>query len=129
VPNHSPITADEPSVAVNPTNPKNIVAEWMDHGQAGNVAGASFDGGKTWQNVAIPGISQCTGGTSPEGVDPWLSFAPNGSLYSIGVAFDPSGKLPALMLVNKSTDGGLTWSNPIQVNTTGNPARDDDKPA
>src|SRR5207253_10298 len=79
VPNHSPITADEPSVAVNPTNPKNIVAEWMNHGQGGNVAGASFDGGKTWQNVAIPDISQCTGGTAPEAVDPWLSFAPNGA--------------------------------------------------
>jgi hypothetical protein len=118
--------AAEPYVTVNPTNRQNIVAEWIDHGQAGNVAGASFDGGKTWRNVAMPGISQCTGGTAPEGVDPWLSFAPNGDLYSIGIAFG----LPAQpMLVNKSTDGGLTWSNPVQLNMTGNPARDDDKPS
>src|SRR5947209_5900772 len=126
VPNHSPNTADEPYVAVNPANTQNIVAEWMDHGQGGNVASASFEGGKTWRNVPIPGIAQCTGGTAPEAVDPWLSFAPNGDLYSTGVAFG----LPAQpMLVNKSMDGGQTWSNPIQLNTTGNPARFDDKPS
>jgi probable HAF family extracellular repeat protein len=118
--------AAEPYVAVNPVNPKNIVAEWIDHGFAGNVAGASFDGGKTWQNVAIPGIAQCTGGTEPFSADPWLSFAPNGDLYSIGVGW---GGANGAFLVNKSTDGGLTWSNPIQLNTTGNPARDDDKPS
>src|SRR5262249_11792466 len=116
--------AGEPYVVVNPANPKHIVAAWVDHGNAGIVAGASFDGGKTWQNVAIPGLTQCTGGTQASGWNPWLSFAPNGDLYSICGAF-PDG----LMLVNKSTNGGLTWSGPIQLNMIRTPSQFDDKPS
>src|SRR5262249_7935310 len=56
-----PDVAAEPYVAVNPTNPKNIVAAWIDHPFAANVASVSFDGGKTWQNVPIP-VSQSEGG-------------------------------------------------------------------
>ena len=106
----------EPYAAVNPTNPNNIVAIWIDHGTAGIVAGASFDGGETWQNVAIPGITDCTGGTDDRAWDPWLSFAPNGDLYSICIG-SPT-KAPEDFFVNKSTDGGRTWSNPIAVNAS-----------
>ncbi len=121
--------ATEPQIAVNPTNPNNIVAEWIDDGAAGLVAGVTFDGGKSWKNLAIPGISQCTGGTETQGWDPWVSFAPNGNLYSIGIAGGLKGT--GQLLVSKSTDGGLTWSNPIQVNSPGNsgtgygPVKDD----
>jgi hypothetical protein len=123
VPNPAFLPGDaaiEPYVAVNPKNPKNIVGIWMDHGAAGNVAGVTSDGGQSWRNVAIPGLTQCTGGTSPDAFDPWVSFAPNGDLYSIGYA---SGRL----FVNKSTDGGLTWSSPIQVDTPPS-TRTDDRP-
>jgi hypothetical protein len=122
----SPNAATEPYVVVNPTNSKNIVTAWIAHGHAGNAVSTSFDGGNTWQIVVIPGITECTGGIYPQAANNWLSFAPNGDLYSIGGAF---GKLTPLMLVNKSTDGGLTWSNPIQLNTTGNSAHSDDKPS
>ena len=49
--------AAEPYVAVNSANPQNIAAIWIAHGFAGDVAGVTSDGGTTWQNVAIPGIS------------------------------------------------------------------------
>jgi hypothetical protein len=119
-------------IVVNPTNPKNIVAAWIDHGRAGLAVGVTFDGGKSWQNVPIPGISQSTGGISSTGGDPWLSFAPNGSLYSIGTGAGLKGTTQ--LLVNKSTDGGLTWSSPIQVNSPGNSGSGfgpigDDKPS
>ena len=124
--------ATEPSIAVNPTNPKNIVASWIDHGTAGLAAGVTFDGGKSWQNVAIPGLTQCTGGTEQDAFDPWLSFAPNGSLYLIGI---PEGlKGTVQVSVSKSTDGGLTWGSPVQINTPGNSGSgygpvQDDKPS
>lgn len=108
--------ATQPYVVVNPTNAQNIVALWIDHGTAGLVAGASFDGGTTWQNVAIPGFTQCTGGTEPNAWDPWLSFGPNGNLYSIGHGDGSKG--PSQILVNKSTDGGRTWGSPIELNAT-----------
>jgi len=106
----------EPIVAVNPANPKNIAAIWIDDGYAGNVAGVTFDGGQTWQNVAVPGLTQDTGGSNLAAADPWLSFAPNGVLYSSGISF-PNKSAPGQILVNRSTDGGLTWSSPTQVNT------------
>jgi hypothetical protein len=110
--------AAEPYVAVNPTNAKNIVAVWMDHPFVANVASVTFDGGKTWQNGPIP-VSQAEGGPYPGAGDPWLSFAPNGDLYASSVAVP----------VNKSTDGGLTWSQPIQVVSDAKNSLDDDKPS
>jgi hypothetical protein len=77
----------EPYVTVNPANPKNMAAIWIDDGYAGNVAGVTFDGGQTWQNVAIPGLTLDTGGSNQTVADPWISFAPNGDLYSSGISF------------------------------------------
>src|SRR5258708_32669204 len=46
--------AGEPCVAVNPLNPKNVVALWMS-GLIQNIGiAASFDGGGTWQRTALP---------------------------------------------------------------------------
>ena len=123
----------EPWVDVNPTNPKNIVGSvqqdrWSNGGARGLVAGVSFNGGKTWQTVVIPKITLCSGGTVANGgdfkraTDPWLSFSPNGHLYQFSLALDiepppdrPGGFGKNAMLVSKSTDGGLTWSDPITV--------------
>lgn len=107
----------EPYVTVNPANPKNIAAIWIDDGYAGNVAGVTFDGGQTWRNVAIPGLTQDTGGSNQTVADPWISFAPNGDLYSSGISFPEFANSIGQILINKSTDGGLTWSNPVQVST------------
>jgi hypothetical protein len=123
-----PNVATEPAVAVNPANPNNIVAIWIDHGDAGLAAGATLDGGQTWHNVAIPGITQCTGGTWLRGFDPWLGFAPNGDLYSVCIG--KSTFKEGQMFVNKSTDGGLTWGNPTPLYVPDNSnSAFDDKPS
>lgn len=124
--------AAEPYVAVNPTNPNNIAAIWMDQYPNANAVSVTLDGGATWQNVVIPGFTPATGGTSKSAFDPWISFDPNGNLYSSGGAGLPKGN--ALFLVNKSTDGGISWSSPIRVNSTGNDGNGwgpfgDDKPS
>jgi len=104
-------TEVEPWLAVNPTNSNNIVAIWIAHDFSGNVASVSLDGGTTWQNVAVPGISQCTGGTAKNGADPWLAFAPNGVLYAESFSDGSTD-------ISRSLDGGLTWSSPINVTVT-----------
>lgn len=109
-------TEVEPWVDVNPANPANIAGiwqqdRWSDGGSRGLVAGVTFDGGATWTSVVIPRDSRCSDGTYDRTSDPWLSFAPNGDLYAISLALSHEAAVSAI-LVNKSDDGGLTWSNP-----------------
>ena len=114
-----PNTEVEPHLAVNPTNPDNLVGSahqdrWSNGGSRGDVLVRSFDGGATWTTFRIPGIAACDGGQWPRGTDPWLSFAPNGRLYFVSQSFDDANSLTAFML-SSSTDGGLTWSTAVPV--------------
>ncbi len=140
-----PDTVVEPWVDVNPTDPDNIVAgiqqdRWSNGGARGLVALRSTDGGTTWEKIAIPNTALCSGGTAANGgdfqraSDPWLSFAPNGDLYFMSLSFDdttPPGRAGGFgknaMLVSKSTDGGLTWSDPITLIKDTNPRVLNDK--
>lgn len=106
--------AAEPFVAVNPTNPKNIVTAWIQGPIQNNVAAASFDGGTTWQQVTLP-LTTCSGGSYSLAGDPWLSFAPSGDLYAIGLAGPSLSSISAV--VCKSSDGGLQWSSPVVLDT------------
>ena len=135
----------EPWVDVNPTNPRNIVGgfqqdRWSNGGSRGLVAGVTFDGGVTWTNVVIPKVTVCSGGTIANGgdfkraSDPWLAFAPNGDLYFMSLSLDietpprgSGGVGKSAMFVNKSTDGGLTWSDPIKLIEDTNPRFLNDK--
>ncbi|HEY3100408.1 MAG TPA: sialidase family protein, partial [Methylomirabilota bacterium] len=135
----------EPMVDVNPTDARNLVGayqqdRWSNGGSRGLVAGVSLDGGTTWMNVVIPKVTLCSGGTVANGgdfqraSDPWLSFAPNGNLYFMTLALDieppagaPGGNGKNAMFVSKSTDRGLTWSDPIKLIEDTNPRFLNDK--
>jgi hypothetical protein len=114
----------EPRVAVNPTNPSNIVGvfqqdRWSNGGAHGLVAGVSHDGGTTWSETWAH-FSTCSGGTAANGgnydraSDPWVSFAPNGDVYQIALSTSADGITSAIS-VSKSTNGGDTWSEPITL--------------
>jgi len=121
----------EPWVDVNPTNSENIVAfwqqdRWSNGGARSLVAGVSLDGGLSWMESIVPGITDCSGpaagGTDlgfDRATDPWLSFAPDGTLHQISLVLnaDPAaGSFGANALaVSKSVDGGITWSDPIVI--------------
>src|SRR5262249_11018455 len=92
-------------------NARNFVAVWIGGGGKGNVAAVTFDSGKRWQQVAIPGVNGCSGSMFDGAVDPWVSFAPNGEVY---VASLPLFTGTAIA-INKSADGGLHCSDPIIV--------------
>jgi hypothetical protein len=114
----------EPFVAVNPTNPSNIVGvfqqdRWSNGGAHGLVAATSHDGGSTWaESWAHFGI--CSGGTAANGgnydraSDPWVTFAPNGDAYQISLSASADLTVSAV-LVSKSVDGGDGWSDPTTL--------------
>jgi hypothetical protein len=120
-----------PGSTSNPTASDNIVAfwqqdRWSNGGARANVAGVSFDGGANWQTVVVPGLTNCSppnpGGTDlnfDRASDPWVSFAPDGTLHQISLVFDADPALanfgPNGLAVSKSEDGGLTWSDPILI--------------
>jgi hypothetical protein len=120
----SPNSAVEPWLTANPTNPLNLVGTWQQDrwsngGARGIVTAASFDGGSTWEQGVLPGLTLCAGGDFQRASDPWLSFGPTGDLYHISLVFDadtPSGTISRNGLrVHKSTDGGHSWGPPITI--------------
>src|ERR1700736_6698981 len=53
----------EPSIAVNPKNPNELVAAWIQDrgpGELGNVVAVSRDGGTSWTGSVLPGLTTCT---------------------------------------------------------------------
>ena len=106
----------EPFIAVNPTDPRNIIGvwqqdRWSDGGARGLVAGASFDGGKTWSETPQPFSACAPNGLSYERAsDPWVSFGPDGTAYSVSISFNESNNHNAVAAA-VSKDGGRTWTN------------------
>ena len=105
---------EEPFFAVNPVQPNNIVAAWIQGPFQDIIAAVSFDGGHNWQRVPIP-LTVCSGGSYLAAADPWLSFAPNGDLYAIDTAGNNDVASKNEIFVTKSSDGGLHWSAPTLV--------------
>jgi len=105
----------EPYVAVNPTNSKNLIGvwqqdRWSDGGAHGLVAGFSFNGGKTWDETTLP-FSACANGLGYERAsDPWVSFGPDGTAYTVSISFNASNNNNAVAAA-VSKDGGKHWTN------------------
>ena len=104
--------AEEPFVAVNPLHSTTIVAAWIQGPFQDIIASVSSNSGQTWQQVPIP-LTVCSGGSYTVTGDPWLSFAPNGDLYAIGLVQNTSSDRTVLVI--KSSDGGLDWSPALEI--------------
>jgi len=83
----------EPWIDVNPTDTDNLVGiwqqdRWSNGGARGLVAGVSHDGGASWQEVVIPGITLCSDGIYDRSTDPWVSFGPDGTLHQLALSFN-----------------------------------------
>jgi len=97
-----PGNESEETVAVNPTNPKNIVIVTnVDHPAAGLFEGVSFDGGATWTTKLI-GDNDNLGDAC---CDPSLSFDRYGNLF-MTYLYNVELEVPIAL----STDGGLHFN-------------------
>jgi hypothetical protein len=92
----------EETVAVNPTNPNNIVIVTnVDHPAAGLFEGVSFDGGSTWKTYLI-GDNDNLGAAC---CDPSLSFDNYGNLF-MTYLYNVGNVVPIAL----STDGGMHFN-------------------
>src|SRR4051794_857078 len=117
-----PDTQAEPSIAVNPQNPLNIVATYQsgrraNGGDATNGYATSFDGGATWTYGELPKLTTQIEpkGTFERASDAVAAFGPDNTVYINSLVFDQdtSNGLRSGMAVNVSKDGGRTWSDPV----------------
>jgi hypothetical protein len=111
---------NETSIAVNPTNPQNILGGANDYqlglnpgGHVGETilsrAHVSFDGGRTWAEYPIRSNSsyQATG-------DPAVAFDASGHAYYATLGFRFAGPVNGVnpdVVVANSGDGGRTWDS------------------
>src|SRR5712691_1367202 len=115
------LNESEETIAVNPTNPANIVTVTnVGHGEAGLTAGmfegVSFDGGKTWATKLI-GL----GGSDPLGdacCDGSLSFDRYGNLF-MTYLYEVEDQVPVAL----SMDGGLTFRVIANISRADLPAK------
>jgi hypothetical protein len=113
--------ANETSIAVNPTDPSNVIAAANDY-EAGvdSVQGlyASFDGGHTWpysrhtRQVITPDRTMYGSG------DPVVAFDRDGVAYTSFIAFGRAD-CASYVGVLRSPDKGVTWSTPADVSPEG----------
>jgi hypothetical protein len=114
----------EPHLAVNPTDPQNMIACWhqdrWSNGSAQGVMSAyTRDGGTTWTQVMIP-FTHCAGGEPgsagdyERASDPWLSFGPDGAVYYMALVSNRSTSRNGMVMA-KSVDGGATWAEPVTI--------------
>ncbi len=104
---------NEVTIAVNPLNPQNLVA-----GANLDYYYYSRDGGRSWTERRL---------TSSYGVygDPCVRFDSLGNVYYAHLSNPSFGDWLDRIVVQKSTDGGVTWNDGVGVGL--NPPRDQDK--
>lgn len=117
-----------PSIAVNPTNKKHVVAAWqqdrINNGGGLDIGIArSSDSGKSWHQSLIP-LQNCNGGFAQRSSDVWLSYAADGSrVYLTALVLNATEDANTLnqegIIVTFSQDDGKTWSIPRFVAASG----------
>jgi hypothetical protein len=115
-----PDTEVEPFVAVDPTDPDNVIGvfqqdRWSNGGARGLVASRSTNGGQSWTE-SYAAFSACSGGDPmyDRASDPWVTFDTAGNAYQISLSISGDQATSAI-LVSKSTDHGATWGPPVTL--------------
>ncbi|MBC8366870.1 T9SS type A sorting domain-containing protein [bacterium] len=95
---------NEQQVAVNPTNPDNLVAVWRDFrlGYRRVGVGYTFDGGLNWTDTLLPDYHYTRHS------DPGITYDSQGNFYTVILSYEDTNS-PNGLFVTKSGDGGISW--------------------
>jgi PKD repeat protein len=121
--NQDPTTAaqNEPSIAVNPSDPNHIIAAANDYRLLADPSAehdvragyyVSFDGGNSWPGDGIIDISTIPDASAAG--DPAIAIHDIHNVYFSYITFSRSS-IAGGVAVSKSNDGGLTWLAPVVV--------------
>ncbi len=109
---------NESSIAVNPTNPLNLIASAVDYrGESSAWVYVSDDGGITWRNVNLGKVAQGWRNSN----DPSVTFAADGTGYLVYGGFGDIDEKQTLLVgengvfIAKTTDEGKTWKAHIPI--------------
>jgi hypothetical protein len=123
----------EPQVAVNPTNPDEIVGvaqqdRWPDGGARGLTSWRSTNGGTSWSTLPDVPWAACQGGPLrfTRVTDPWVSYDRAGNLYFLGQQIDSAALGVSAVSVSTFNRTAGSWNDPkILIEDTGDVAFND----
>ncbi|HZU66472.1 MAG TPA: sialidase family protein [Ktedonobacteraceae bacterium] len=105
------------------------VGRFSDGGSSNIGWATSTDGGNTWKNGFLPGTTQFAGGPFTRVSDPSVAYDAAYKTWiisSLAVTGSGASLASPAVIVNLSTDGGLSWSKPIDVVNGGSTYYDKD---
>lgn len=103
----------EVSIAINPTNPQNMVIVGHSPGAVAMNTFFTVNGGQTWTLVAL-GAAQ-DGQANCNRTDPTVAFDANGNVYAGYFTFNCVGTTRRILFVARSTNGGATYPQITQA--------------
>ena len=120
----------EPSLAVAPGDPRQLVAVWLEN-PSGTVVAVSHDGGASWSRSPLLGLLSCAGGRYARTSDPWVSIGHDGVTYVAVLGIRPATTAATGydIVVTVSRDHGTTWETPVVLETATAPPTQPDKEA
>ncbi len=103
--------ASSPALIIDPTDANHLVAaSRLDRPRFGAMIHFSSDGGRTWKESAL---------SVPPGEDrpyaPDVAFDADGNLFALFTTLTGPSNTPGGVWLERSTDGGATFSEPVQV--------------
>ena len=121
---YSCMPQDETSLDVNPQATRNIVGGANDYRLGWGTSGfyASTDNGKTWYDGITPFPSLPSGDNLDGGGDPAIVFDRSGVAYYAQINFNRTDDTSGVW-VNRSTNGGFTWTRPCVAIQLSRPTR------
>ena len=114
----------EPHIARSPTDPDFLVATFQegrfrDGGAVNCGYSTSRDGGVTWSRALLPGAGAVSGGPYERVTDPVAGFDRAGNAYVntlgliTGTTSTGTQDFDGSVIVSRSTDGGVTFGQPV----------------